>query len=405
MAPTHPWTFRPRFRRNAFGWRSQPAMQRIEEAVAEIKDVAAHDPALAAEGAVIFFEKLSPAIAQVDSSSGAIRGTVNRAIAELTTIIGAAPASEAQRATWLQRLWDAGEADDIPYLEALGDHWGAACGSVEVASEQADRLLVGLREAWEGPKKEQRSFTGESHCLSALLAAERYEEVLAWVEKAPYTMWSYVKFGVKALVAMGQPEEAVAYAEARSEGRRSPAVAYACETILRDAGMEEEAYANYAFVVHEHGSYLSWFRGVAKAYPAIPKARVLADLVAHTPGKEGKWFAAARSAKLYDEAIRLVQRSPGEPKTLMKAAKAETSKRPKFAVQAGLAALRWQVEGHGYKAVANDARDAFAIAMRAAEAAGEVEAVRAQVRAWVENPPQGENKMVRMLRECLGEER
>ncbi|WP_230467794.1 hypothetical protein [Lujinxingia vulgaris] len=405
MAPTHPWTFRPRFRRNAFGWRSQPAMQRIEEAVAEIKDVAAHDPALAAEGAVIFLEKLSPAIAQVDSSSGAIGRTVNWAIFELARIIGAAPASSEQRETWLQRLWDAGEADEIPYLEALGDAWGLACGSVEVASEQADRLLVGLREAWEGPKKGQRSFTGESHCLSALLAAERYEEVLEWVEKAPYTMWHDVKFGVKALVAMGRPLDAVAYAEEKSGTSDSPGVAHACEAILRDAGMEEEAYANYAFVVHEHASYLNWFRGVTKAYPTIPKARVLADLVAHTPGKEGKWFAAARSAKLYDEAIRLVQISPCEPKTLMKAARAETLKRPKFAVEAGLAALRWQVEGHGYKAVANDARDAFAITMRAAEAAGEVEAVRAQVRAWVENPPKGENKMVRKLRECLGEER
>jgi hypothetical protein len=33
----HKWTFAARFRRHAFGWRSQPAIQRVNEAVAEIK--------------------------------------------------------------------------------------------------------------------------------------------------------------------------------------------------------------------------------------------------------------------------------------------------------------------------------------------------------------------------------
>ena len=32
------WTFAPRFRRNAFGWRSQPALARVKEAVSEIKE-------------------------------------------------------------------------------------------------------------------------------------------------------------------------------------------------------------------------------------------------------------------------------------------------------------------------------------------------------------------------------
>jgi hypothetical protein len=42
------WEFKPRFRRRAFGWRSQPAIQRVKEAVAEIKKVARTDAALAA---------------------------------------------------------------------------------------------------------------------------------------------------------------------------------------------------------------------------------------------------------------------------------------------------------------------------------------------------------------------
>ena len=66
----HRWQFAARFRRNAFGWRSQPAIQRVREAVSEIKRVARRDPVLGAEGSVLFLEKVSGALEQVDSSSG-----------------------------------------------------------------------------------------------------------------------------------------------------------------------------------------------------------------------------------------------------------------------------------------------------------------------------------------------
>ena len=36
-AERHKWEFRARFRRRAFGWRSQPAIKRVKEAVSEIK--------------------------------------------------------------------------------------------------------------------------------------------------------------------------------------------------------------------------------------------------------------------------------------------------------------------------------------------------------------------------------
>jgi hypothetical protein len=50
-APPHKWQFAPRFRRQAFGWRSDTPIQRIKEAVSEIKLVARKDMALAAAGA------------------------------------------------------------------------------------------------------------------------------------------------------------------------------------------------------------------------------------------------------------------------------------------------------------------------------------------------------------------
>jgi hypothetical protein len=103
-AEPHRWAFKARFRRHAFGWRSQPAIQRIKEAIAEIANVARRDKVLAAEGAVSFLERISPALEHVDSSSGAIGSAVNRAIDALVEIIASAPADAEIRNRWLDRL-------------------------------------------------------------------------------------------------------------------------------------------------------------------------------------------------------------------------------------------------------------------------------------------------------------
>ena len=117
------WMFKQRFRRHAFGWRSQPAISRIKEAVSEIKRVARGDALLAAEGAVSFLERLSPALEHVDSSSGAIGTAVNNAIDAVVPVIAKAPASPKVRDAWLERLYEAYEDDEIPYIERLGDHF------------------------------------------------------------------------------------------------------------------------------------------------------------------------------------------------------------------------------------------------------------------------------------------
>jgi len=50
----HKWTFTIRFRRQAFGWLgSGTAVQRVKEAVAEIKALARKDALLGAEDAVL----------------------------------------------------------------------------------------------------------------------------------------------------------------------------------------------------------------------------------------------------------------------------------------------------------------------------------------------------------------
>ena len=149
MTTAYKWQFAPRFRRNAFGWKSDTPIQRIKEALIEIKTVAKKEPVLAAEGAVLFLEKLAPAIEQVDSSSGGIGSAVNRAIETLVPIIAKADAARPVREKWLDRLYEALQEDDMPYLEYLGEFWGELCTRPEIASKWADSLSPTLTTMWD----------------------------------------------------------------------------------------------------------------------------------------------------------------------------------------------------------------------------------------------------------------
>ena len=127
MAATHAWAFRASFRRNAFGWSgTRKAIERLNEAVGEIERVARTDPTLAGEGAVLLLEKLSPAVNQIDSSSGALGNTTNGVVEKMVPLIVAAPVPRRVREKWLERLLEAIQEDDPPYIESLGEHWGCA---------------------------------------------------------------------------------------------------------------------------------------------------------------------------------------------------------------------------------------------------------------------------------------
>lgn len=365
------WAFRTRFRRHAFGWRSQPAIKRIKEAVSEIKKAARKDPVLGGEGAVLFLEKVSPALAHVDSSSGAIGTAVNNAIEALVPIIANAPTDDKQRDNWMERLWRAVEEDDIPYIELLPDHWGELCATPERASRWADDFIDLVRLAW-SPNPELRGYYKETAaCLSALFKAGRHTEIIALLEGAPHKFWHDRKWGVKALLAMGKKVEALRFAEA-SRGLNEPdlVISEACEEILLTSGMAEEAYRRYALEANQKMTYLATFRSISKKYPKKKPSEVLNDLVAGTPGDEGKWFAAANSVGLYAEAIELANRSPCDPKTLTRAARDMVETEPRFAVECGIAALRWLVEGYGCEITNLDVRAAYEYTMKAAAIAG-----------------------------------
>ncbi len=401
QAKKHKWTFAPRFRRNAFGWRSQPAIKRVREAVSEIKKAARKDAILAADGAVLFLEKVSPALAHVDSSSGAIGSAVSRSIWALVPVIAKAPADAATREAWLERLWEAHAADRIPYIESLAEEWGDLCASPELASAWADRLLDLTRTALGPDRRVGGFFHGTSACLSALFRAERYAEIVDLLEAEKF--WPYKRWAAEALAAMGKKAEAIRYAEAcRDPYASDQEIDTLCEEILLSSGLAGEAYERYGLAANRRGTYLAWFRAVAKKYPARPAADVLDDLVKTTPGEEGKWFAAAKGAGLFDRALELASRTPCDPKTLTRAARDFTDKEPAFAVGAGLLALHWLVEGYGYEITSAHVRDAYSHTMEAAEKAGAVDATRERIRGMVAAEIFGERFVTRVLGRELG---
>lgn len=395
------WQFKARFRKGAFEWKSGPAITRVKEALSEIKKVARKDPLLGAEGAVVFLKKLSPALEHVDSSSGAIGTAVNNAIDALAPIIANAPADEKTRDTWLERLFDAHEADKIPYIELLTDYWGELYASKETASAWADRLLWVTKAALSPDKNMHGFFHGTSACLGALFTAERYEEIVDIV--GPEALWSYKRWVMKALVAQGKKSEAIRYAEeSRNPWANDQDINQLCEETLLSSGLVEEAYKRYGLIANRQGTYLAWFRTVAKKYPSKAPAELLADLIELTPGDEGKWFAAAKDAKLFDEAIALAGSTPCDPRTLTRAARDFCDGKPSFALEAGITALKWLAQGYGYDVTSVDVLNAYEHTMKAAEKLGNEETTRNRIHNLLKDETSADGFVGKIIGSKLG---
>jgi hypothetical protein len=395
------WEFIPRLRRGAFGWRgSALACQRVRQAVAEIRKVARKDPALAGEGAVRFLERVSGALEQVDSSSGAIGNAVYGAILDLVPIVSSAPVDEKVRNAWMDRLWKAHEDDQIPYIESLTDHWGELCASREIASKWANELLPFVKKVFGAGSSSGAHFHGTTAVLSALLFAGRHEELLEFLELDPLRWWYYRIFGAKALVEMGRKAEAVRYAEA-CRGLNAPdaAISRFCEEVLLSSGMVDEAYERYGLATSQRQTYLATFRAIANRYHNKDPRQILDDLIASTPGAEGKWFAAAREAGFLDTALRLAESSPCDPKTLTRAARDHGKSDPDFAVGVGFAALRWISAGYGYELTGFDVVTAARFTLEAARNSGRVGEVQDRIRAMIadEGRRPGEGTLYRFL--------
>lgn len=173
------------------------------------------------------------------------------------------------------------------------------------------------------------------------------------------------------------------------------AIDQACEKILISSGLHDEAYRRYGLRAAQGNSYLARFRAVAKRYPMRNASEILADLIATTPGDEGKWFATAKELELYELALELANRSPSDPKTLTRAARDNLDSAPEFALGSALTALRWLSEGWGYEVTSVDVMEAYDRAMDAAARLNRADDVSGQIRQLVEANDNGARQFVR----------
>lgn len=395
------WAFRTRFRRGAFGWKgTKLAIERINEALTEIRTVARHDLASAAEGAVLCLEKLSPALSQVDSSSGALGNAAYAVVQELAPLISKASVSAAVRRKWLERLFVAVQEDDPPYIESLGDHWGDLCGTRDIASDWADQLLPTLKNVLrERGRGTYAFFTGTSLCYSALFKAGRHDEILELLATDSRPIWPYLVWGARVLSGRGQIDEAIAYVHARAGTTSSEvAIAVFAEEELLKVGRRDEAFDRYALLANQANTKLATYRALAKKYPEIAPEKLLRHLVDASAGESGKWFATAKTLKLFDQATKLAWASPCDHKTLCRAARDHLNSQPEFAMQCALAALHWISLGHGYEPTGLDVQDAHRLAIEAASASHQT----GQAHAVISELLYGEKPMSVWMKKSLG---
>ena len=336
------------------------------------------DAVLAGDGIVSLMERIWPAFERIDTSSGALGSAVNWTQDELLPILIEAPADRKTRDRWLNRLWRAIQDDGVDYLWIVQDRWGELCGSPEVASSWADKILGLLRTARADPRP--GNYVREAClCLSSLVAAGRGQELLEVLALARFPFWRDRKFGVQALVAEGRINEALAYAEA-SRGLNQPDIAIdaACERILLRAGRPDEAYEKYALTANVSSTGLATFRAIARKYPDRDPKQILLDLAA-TSGDPGRWFAAAKNAGFFDLARKFATAGRTDPRTLSRAARDLIETDARFCVEVGRLAILRILEGYGYELTAADVTEAYNHLMAAAQRLGIAVQVRHEV--------------------------
>lgn len=86
------------------------------------------------------------------------------------------------------------------------------------------------------------------------------------------------------------------------------------------------------------------------------------------------------SANVPDVALKLAQRYPAEPKTLVRAAMKSVAQHPEFALDLCIAALRWMAGGPGYDLTSLDVCNAFKVGRTAAERIGALGEYRTTVK-------------------------
>jgi hypothetical protein len=383
MTNGYRWAFKARFRARAYGWRgSALAGKRLKEAVREINSVAKSDRVVAAEGCVSLMERLWPALEGIDTSSGALGGAVYRTLDELIPILISAPADVMTRSAWLERLFQAVTVDGVQYLAPVEDRWGKIAVYPELMNEYAERLCALIRRVWVD-ERPGGHVIGTAICLSCLLEAGRYDDLIELLACARMRWWHWHRFGAEALARQRAWDAAVAYADGcrTPQGYDQTAIDRFCEDVLIKSGRANEAYRHYGLTAATGPTYLAVYRATVKRYPERDRRQVLLDLI-ETRGERGKWFAAAKDAGFLDVALGCARDSTAEPGTLVRAARDFAAKEPKFAAEIGLLALERLLTGGGYDPEVSLVQGAFLHLMGAASRIGALDWARQQAQ-WL----------------------
>jgi hypothetical protein len=352
MASNYRWTFKRRIRPRAFGWRgSNSAIIHLNQAVAEIRAVAGSDAILAADGIVTLAERLWPALQDIDSSSGALGAAVNRALDALLPILIEAAAAARTRSKWLGRLFQAVEEDGVQFLMPIEERWGEIAVYLELMVAYADLLLPLIRRIWTD-KQAGGYVLGTTICLSCLLEAGRYGDLLELLSCSDRKWWSWHRFGAEALARQGLWHSAIAYAESCRDPRLAPyddrQIDRFCEQVLIKAGCLDQAYQQHGLTAAKGSTFLAVYRETVRNYPDRSTRQILLDLIG-ARGQRGKWFAAAKSAGFFDIALECAANNDAERATLVRAARDFADANPEFTAKIALLALGHLIAGRGYE--------------------------------------------------------
>ena len=365
---SHTWAFKPGMRAGGFGWRgSAKAVQRLKAARTEIRAVNRTDPVAAAECAVALAERIWPAFAQIDTSSGALGGAARRTLQDLVPLLIAAPADQPTRAKWLERLRTAIVEDGVDYLAPISERFGEIAVWHDLMISHAERDLDLVREAWADHARFSLVPT-TMLTLSCLLEAGEYDRLRALLALRATRLWAYDRYGAEALLRQGRETEALAEAvallETKREGWDHCDICRFCETILIRQGRTEEAYRRFGLPAAAGSTWLGLWRDLVKRYPERDGRGMLEDLIA-LHGRKGKWFAAAKTAGQFDIALDCATDPEAAPATLIRAARDFAVKEPAFAARVAVLALDHLLAGRAYDASLRDVDAAVAALMTA----------------------------------------
>lgn len=367
----------------------------LQRAVGELRRAARGDPLRAGEGAVVLVERMGPAMEVVEDVVGTLAGAAARAIDRIVPVM-ATPVPAEVRGAWLTRLWAALTADEAGHVRRLAEHWGALCETRERASEWAERLLPAARAGL--------ATAASIACLAGQVAAGRHEDALALLAGREVEVWPERQFGVRALAARGDVDAALAYARASNPlgHRHAQDIARVCEAVLRAAGRDDEAYVGYAFVAHAQQNCRLTFEALRREYPAVAASRLLEDLLAASPGQEGRWFATACALRFHGLAVEIIKNSPGDPRTLLRIGLGRLEADPEFAREVAVAALRWICGGHGVEIAGDDVYAAFDLARVAAQRTDTLARTRSRIAAACDQPHPAAQWVLGLLAAELG---